>query len=138
MPQGVKDVEPILSDRLGIGLACGLVPGQACVLDPLVIARILFQGHQPLQPVGHHGGQLDERRSEGLGDSFQPSEDMDGGQDMGGVRPLLPACLEEPEGPAALEPCVQQQGFRAAGEQAVPELTEHRKIEPWIVSLQAE
>jgi hypothetical protein len=54
---------------------------------------------------------------------------------MRGVRPLLAARLEEPEAPTALEQFVQQQGFRAAGEQAVPKLAEHGKIEPGMVSL---
>src|SRR5437016_4707266 len=57
---------------------------------------------------------------------------------MGGVRTLLAPRLEQAERPATLEQLLQQQHFRAAGEQAVPEFAQHRKVETRIAQVETQ
>jgi hypothetical protein len=85
-----------------------------------------------LQPVGCHRGQRVERGAEGFRHEFEPVEDADRGEDVGRVSTLLPASLEQAECLAALEQLVEEQFFGTAGQQAVPEFAQDRKVEPRI------
>ncbi len=90
----VEQREPILADGARVGLALGRRPRQAAVLDPARVAPVPAFWRHFAQPVWRNGGELVQRRAQGLAQQLEAVEHADGRQDVGGIGPLPPACLE--------------------------------------------
>ena len=123
---------------MGIGLAGGLGLRQPGLLDPPAIAFVPRQRAHGLEPVGRHRGQRVERGAEGFRHEFEPVKDADRGEDVGGVSALLAPGGEQAQGPATLQQLLEEQCFGAAREQALPEGTQHRKVEARIRQLETQ
>ena len=127
--QGVEEKEAILADRLGIGLAFGLVLGQTGLLDPPAIALVPRQRGQGLEPVGRDRGHRVQRGAEGFRHEFEPVQHADRGEHVRRVGTLLSPGGEQAQRPAALQQLVEEELFGAARQQAVPEFAQDRKVE---------
>jgi hypothetical protein len=71
--QGIQQGKTIFPDRLGIGLAFSLLPGQMRILNPFGVALVPLRGDDVLQPCRGDGGQIVECRPQRLSDEFQPA-----------------------------------------------------------------
>ena len=108
--QSVKEVEAILPHGLGIGVALSLLPRQPRILDPSTIPFIPFQGGRSLEPARRDRGKFIECSTQSLRDQLQAIQFTDGGEHMGGVGPLLPTGLEEPQRDTAPAACLTKFG----------------------------
>jgi hypothetical protein len=88
------------------------------------------------QPGGGDGGYDLQGVAHRLGHQFQTVEGPDGREHVGRVGPLPTAGPEQPALAETLQERVQQEAFRAAGEQAGAELAEDRGVEARVGQLQ--
>jgi hypothetical protein len=123
---------------MGIDLACGLGLGQPGLLDPPAIALVPRQRAHSLEPVRCHCGQRVERGAEGFRDEFEPVEDADRREDVCRVGALLAPGCQQPQRLATLQQLLEEQLFGTAHEQAVPEGTQHGKVETRVRQLETQ
>ena len=127
----VEEGIPVLAHCLGIGLTLRELAGQSGILNPFAIALIPRQRGDPLEPGRCARGDRVQGGPQRLRHEFQAREYTDRRQDMGRVGTLLLPGLEQPHRPTALQQVVEEQRVGTPGLQAVPELTEHGKVEAW-------
>ncbi len=100
-------------------------------LEPLLV-------HVGDQPLGSRSGQGLQGGPHGLGDQLQPVQCAGGRQYMGGIRALSAAHCHQVLLPQPGNHQLQPPGRLPVRGEPGTELTEHRRVEPWVFQLQAE
>ena len=127
--------EPVLPDRLGVGLPLRGGLGQAAVFDAAAIPLMPIFRRHAAQPVRLQAGDFVEGGAQGLADEFQAAQRPHGGQHMGRIRPLPSLRFHQSQFAALAEKPLQQLHFGPARDEPCAKFAEHRKVEARIVKL---
>jgi hypothetical protein len=92
----VEELRAVRPDLPSQGLACARLLRQARLFGPQAIAGRPLPGHMPLDPGGRRLTELIAGVTHGFQHACEAVERADRGQDVGGIRPLVPRALIQP------------------------------------------